>query len=127
MDARSGRDARSYDRRRWPRVPMSVPVHVSRTGDGGAVTQRQTQSVDLSTGGVYVMTEGDEAFAPGDILKVSVSVPWQARYLFPFSRIVGSCRVVRVDEVPESQGMRCGAALAFSEENVMRLGAIVFP
>lgn len=128
MDARGGRDARSFNRRRWPRVRIAVPIHVSKpAGKDGAMSQHIVQSADLSTGGAYVTTAEKGIFVPGEMLRVSVSVPWEARYLFPFSRLVGSCRVVRVDDGSRSGHDGQAAALAFSEEGMLRLGSVVFP
>jgi hypothetical protein len=61
------------------------------------------------------------------VLTVSVTIPWETRRLFPFSRIVGSGRIVRVEEVPAVPGTKQGFALSFCEGDVTLLGAIVTP
>jgi hypothetical protein len=120
---------RSNDWRRWPRVKLSIPVQLNRAGggDSGAVPCGPGQSRNLSTGGVYVTTKVRDGFAPGEIIRVEIFIPWEARHTFPFSRIVGSCRVVRVDERPASGDGAKGLALEFCTHNITMLGAIVFP
>ena len=119
---------RSNDWRRWPRVKLSIPVRRSRAGEGnsGAVPCGAGQSRNLSTGGAYLTAEGG-GFVPGEIVRVEIFVPWEARHAFPFSRIVGSCRVVRIDDLPSSEGELRGLALEFCARDMTMLGAIVFP
>ena len=88
MSGLEGVDARSFERRRGPRVVLSVPVHVSKGagGSGGTVSHYTAQSRDLSVGGVYVtITEGG-TFVPGELVEVSITVPWEARRVFQIGR-----------------------------------------
>ena len=106
---------RSPNRRHWPRVKLSVPVVIKRRGEGsgGAADSHTVQSIDLSPGGCYLTVREGKTFAPEELLSVSVGIPWEARHRFPFSRLMGSCRVVRVDQVPMDDGIAQGVALAF--------------
>ncbi len=60
----------------------------------------------------------------GELLRVSVSIPREARRHVPFSRIVGLCRVLRVERVPVEHGGGTGIALAFCGERVSMFGTI---
>jgi hypothetical protein len=77
-------------------------------------------SRDVSTGGVYVTTGGGDRVVPGEICTVSITIPWESRKAFPFSRIAGRCRVVRVDEVhPADEHPQQGVALAFCGDTTL--------
>ena len=113
------------DRRHWSRIRLSVPVRVGKAS-GGAMSYETAQAVDLSAGGAYVTVHSPRmGFAPGEILSLSVAVPSESRQAFPFSRLAGSCRVVRVDERWTPGGHIRGLALAFCGNEVTMLGAIV--
>lgn len=121
---------RPSDRRHWPRVRLAVPVEVSpgAGGRGEAAPQFMAQSSDLSPGGLYLTTRDSGAFAPGEMLTVSIAIPWEFRQRFPFSRLMGPCRVVRVDEVTTESGATRGVALAFcGTDAVTFLGTVLIP
>lgn len=121
---------RSSDRRHWPRVRLTVPVEVSlgAWGKGGAAPPFMAQSSDLSPGGLYLTTRDSGAFAPGEMLTVSIAIPWEYRQRFPFSRLMGPCRVVRVDQMATEQGAAHGVALAFCGTGaVTLLGTALIP
>ena len=122
------RSAQEWDSRRWQRVRLSVPVQFGKgTTQGQRASACTGLSTDLSPGGVYLTTRKGGSFVPGDIVTVSITVPWEARGVFPFSRIVGPCRVVRTEDVLTDQGKQHGLALTFCEDRVTLLGAIVTP
>ena len=122
-------DPRSGDRRRWRRVRLSVPVQFGKGVEDKeeVLCPYAGETRDLGPGGAYVTLNGANSVARGDLLRVSIAIPWEVRELFPFSRIVGAGRVVRVDELPLSdQGEQTGLALEFCD-NVTILGTIVTP
>ena len=116
----------SEDRRRQHRVRLSVPVLFNKSEAWGEerFSSHNGRSKDLSTGGVYLTTSEGEAVSPGELLRVSIAVPRDARRAFPFSRIVGSCRVLRVEVVSSAQGVEKGLALAFCGGDLQLFGAI---
>ncbi len=122
------RDPGSYDRRRRHRVKLSVPVQFGKgTAEVGEVLYFSSgESGDLSTSGVYFTTREPGPFVPGETLAVSIAIPWELRRLFPFSRIVGSGRIIRIEEQPTAtkEGHR-GVALEFNPSGTTLLGAIV--
>ncbi len=122
------RDPGSYDRRRRNRIKLSVPVQFGKgaAGKGEVLYFSSGQSADLSTGGVYFTTSEPGPFTSGEVLAVSIAVPWELRRLFPFSRIVGSGRVVRIEEqTAASNDGRRGVAVEFNPSATTLLGAIV--
>ena len=129
MAPAEGRDAQSLNRRRWRRVKLSVPVQVGKGAEGvGALSEQHAGwSKSMSPGGVYVTTREGGSFVPGELLRVSVSVPWESRKVFPFAWLAGSGRVVRVEDLstPE-EGRQTGLAIEFFEDMTV-LGAIVTP
>lgn len=124
MTVASDRDARSHERRRLHRVKLAVPVQFS-AGAGGmkdGVCPQTGVTRDISPGGVFLTLKGESAFAPGDILRVLVSIPWNAKRPFPFSRVSGLCRVVRVEPVPGGSEQEQGLALAFCDKGATMMG-----
>ncbi|MDP3723628.1 MAG: PilZ domain-containing protein [Candidatus Omnitrophota bacterium] len=131
------------DRRRWHRVQCSAPVQfcIGTAQKGGVSSFLEGRSTDLSVDGLYLTTRVVTSVAPGDPLTVSIRIPLERRRSFPFSRIVGLCRVVRVEDLEKewvggSEGQvdtrqpagkaAQGLALAFCE-GVTRLGAMIIP
>ena len=128
MSSHSVSDVGRVDRRRWNRVRLTVPAEIGKgavEGRGG-VSSKAGQTKDVSPAGVYVTSRECGSIAPGDVLDVSIVVPEDARRFFPFSRIVGPSRVVRVEDVQTEQGAERGLALSFCEDRMTLLGAIVF-
>lgn len=125
------RDRTSGDRRRWQRVELSVPVQVNRGAageEGGASPPEMGQTVNFSAGGIYAITSGGSLSMSEALLTVSIVIPWEARRMVPFSRIAGSCRVVRVDGLSTADaGKRQGLALAFCGDDVIMLGTTHTP
>jgi len=125
-------DPRSGDHRRWRRVRLSLPAQLGKSlkgikRKGGGLSPHTGETRDLSPGGAYVTVNGVNPFARGELLKLSIAIPWESRHVFPFSRITGSSRVVRVEELPISdEGRQTGVALEFCDD-VTVLGTIMTP
>jgi len=107
-----------------------VPVSFDRdTGAySGAVLRYSAvaQSKDVSADGVYLMTRDGGQIVFGELLRVSIAIPEELRRQFPFSRIVGLCRIVRVDQASAEEGGAQRFAVAFCEDRMTMLSAIVF-
>lgn len=121
------RDPESYERRRRHRVKLSVPMQFGKGagGRGEVLYFSSGQSTNVSTGGVYFTTQEPGPFVSGETLAVSLAIPWELRRLFPFSRIVGSGRILRVDEPTSAEQATRGVALEFNPVGTTMLGAIV--
>ena len=107
------------DRRRERRIPLEAPLLVRHISDGspGPFVEKVTGNVSLT--GVYFETEADGTYAVNDLIMASVSIPEFQRRLFPFTRVAGRSRVVRVNELlpPDSASRRFGVALEFGEDD----------
>ena len=128
MNALSGQWAGSDDRRQWPRVKLSVPVQFGKGsgGKGELLYFSAGESLDIGSNGVVFTTNEPGPFVPGEVLALSIAIPWESRRKFPFSRIVGFGRVLRIEEGPRSEeGEQLRVALEFCADRMTLLGAIV--
>ena len=126
MTTTQGGAAPAVERRRQPRVRLSVPVLCGQASghERGRGLPFTGWSKDLSTEGVYAMLREGAAFAPGEIVAVNVEIPWESRRGFPFSRIAGTARVIRVDKLSAAErDPMWGLALEFCQD-VTKLGAM---
>jgi hypothetical protein len=74
---------------------------------------------NVSLAGVYFETEAADRYGMNDVLITSVAVPESQTRHFPFSRIAGRSRVVRVRELAQPGGSgkkRFGIALEFGDD-----------
>ncbi len=116
-------DQVQVERRRKRRLSLQAPVQLGRV-PARVSTDRPLReeyvTKDLGLGGVYFETAGDSAFAVDEIVTISVAIPETHIRQFPFSRLAGPGRVVRVtplagaDVAAASKGR--GVALAFSSD-----------
>lgn len=105
------------ERRRGRRVSLPVPLQLRRSGPQGPEPPQEHLTKDLSLAGVYFETEQANAVNVDDLLFASVTIPETHRRQFPFTRVAGRIRVVRVSELPGAVPgrKRFGIALEFGE------------
>jgi len=112
MNAAGGHDPTRGERRGQRRIQLSAPVEFGKGsgGKGELMYFSSGQSLDVSTSGVRLVTREPGPFTPGEVLAVSIEIPWETRRVFPFSRIVGFARVLRIEEEPQTaqEGQRRG-------------------
>jgi len=84
---------------------------------GGVSLFLEGRSTDLSVDGLYLTTRVVTSVVPGDPLTVSIWIPLERRRSFPFSRIVGLCRVVRVDDLRAPSTLAADPGAASQEES----------
>ncbi|MDP3722724.1 MAG: hypothetical protein Q8R91_04410 [Candidatus Omnitrophota bacterium] len=116
------------ERRGQRRIQLSAPMEFGKGsgGKGELIYFSSGHSLDVSTSGVRMVTNEPGPFTPGEILAVSIEIPWETRRVFPFSRIVGFGRVLRVEEEPRpEEGGQRHVALEFLSHDTTLLGAIV--
>ncbi|MBI2173743.1 MAG: hypothetical protein HYU33_00900 [Candidatus Omnitrophica bacterium] len=90
-----------------------------RRGSGNApLIELATKNISLA--GVYVEAEEGQVPAVNEIVVTTISIPEEERRAFPFARLVGRSRVVRVKPLPSSQNTsskkRYGIALEFGSD-----------
>lgn len=108
----------SAERRRGRRLNLEASLLV-RHDDVKEAGPFQTHTTkNLSLAGVYFETEREPPFAVNEMVIASVSVPESYRQGFPFTRVAGKSRVVRVDELGSegAAGKRYGVALEFGND-----------
>lgn len=105
------------DRRRGRRVSLQVPLQLRRSGSQGPESPQEHFTKNVSLAGVYFETDQAGALQENDLIFASVTIPETQRRQFPFTRVAGRSRVVRVSELPAlSEGRkRIGVALEFGE------------
>lgn len=106
------------ERRRGRRVNIQAPVRI-RSLAGQQIPFREELTKDISLAGVYFETEQVDGYLVNDVVMASVSVPQQDTREFPFTRLAGRSRVVRVNELPAEPSAgrkRVGIALEFGDD-----------
>ena len=102
------------ERRRGRRVDLQVPILLRSTTPGTAETFVSQVTKNISLAGVYL--EASSSPRIHDVYVASISIPEAQRREFPFTRLAGRSRVVRVDALrdagPGGQ-QRYGVALEF--------------
>ena len=107
------------ERRRGRRVELEAPLVIRRVSTGSAGPANEEVISNISLAGVYFETEQSDAYAVNETLISSVSIPESKRHEFPFTRVAGRSRVVRIKELPQEEEAgrkRVGIALEFGED-----------
>lgn len=108
----------SVERRRGRRAAVQAPVVIRRLDTSESKPQEETAQ-NVSLAGVYFETDDAKGYSANDVVLASVAIPATQRREFPFTRIAGRSRVVRVKEVPTESAAsrrRFGIALEFGED-----------
>ena len=119
----------SVDRRRGRRARVQASLLVRRGATPGTTSVREEVTSNISLAGVYFETEHGDQYTMNEMVTASVAVPDQQTRQFPFRRLSGRTRVVRVNELPSgtpSGRRRFGVALEFGDD-VTALTAIPSP
>jgi hypothetical protein len=103
--------------RRGRRINLQASVLLKPAAAGPAAPFDERPVGNISLAGVYFETEGANPYTMGDIVITSVAIPESQRRDFPFTRLIGRGRVVRVAELPPQDGRkRFGIALQFGAD-----------
>ncbi len=110
--------AGSVDRRRGRRAAVQAPVVIRQIGSSDLASFKEEVTKNVSLAGVYFETEWPEAYTVNDVLVASVSIPESQTRLFPFTRVAGRGRVVRISELSlgSSERRRAGIAVEFAQD-----------
>ena len=107
----------SVERRRGRRINLQAPLLIRRIGTRELAPFKEQQTENLGLAGVYFETDDD--FEVNEAVMTSVSVPESQRRGFPFTRLAGQGRVVRVKELANASGeeqKKYGIALEFGND-----------
>ncbi len=96
------------EKRRFRRLGLSLPAKIRRISSDGKEEIQDGATINVSFNGAYVVDVKLKDIRPEDELIISLSVPRDDARDFPFSRLIGKARVVRIEEQ--------GIALEFNED-----------
>jgi len=97
---------------------IEAPLLVRRVSEGEPEPFVEQMTKNISLAGICFETS-EGRYAVNDLLTASVSIPEPQRRNFPFTRLAGRTRVVRVDPLPQQDAgvpRRCGVALEFGDD-----------
>ena len=109
----------STERRRGRRVDLAAPLLIRPLGEDSATPFKVQIINNISLAGVYFEADAVDAYQVNDVVIASVSIPASQRRLFPFTRVAGRSRVVRVHSLSEPAAgsvNRIGVALEFGDD-----------
>ncbi len=114
-------DQGGVERRRGRRVNLNAPLLIRRVGASQPESFAQALTKEVSLTGLYFEheTEGPSEYQMNDVVVASVSVSDPQRREFPFSRLAGRGRIVRVDSLADGKTgarKRFGIALEFGSD-----------
>lgn len=117
------------ERRSHERLDIVLPIEVRMRREEmvGEMMFEEAKTVNLSLGGVYFRTSFRKPIDVGEDVSVSVSIPRGKFRFFPFSRLVGRARVVRVEDLPGNALdplAKQGIALEFSGDLISLLRGV---
>ena len=107
------------ERRRGQRANVQAPVVIRRLGPSGPGPGKEETATNVSLAGVYFETDDHQAYGMNEIVLTSIAIPPTQTRNFPFTRLAGRGRVVRVKEANRegsSETKRFGVALEFGED-----------
>ena len=107
------------ERRKGRRANVEAPILIRRVGTREPEPFTELCTKNISLAGVYFETSSHEAFQVDQLVMTSVSVPEAQRREFPFTRLAGRCRVVRVNPLSNAESedaRRIGVALEFGDD-----------
>lgn len=112
-------ERRHVERRRGRRIALEAPVRIRGIeGTQRADFQDETSS-NVSLAGLYFETERSVPFNRHDVVVASVAIPGSKTRDFPFTRLSGRGRIVRVEKLePSTPGekARHGVAVEFGQD-----------
>lgn len=87
-----------FERRQFRRAELDLPVAIRPLmPEGSAAPSLVGQVKDVSLAGMYCYVTKPAPVASGDTIACSISISADHAKLFPFTRIAGKGRVLRVD------------------------------
>ena len=96
------------EKRRFKRLDLTLPMSIRCLSANGKEKMQDGITINVSFNGAYVGDIEVENLKPDDKINISLSVPRDDSRDFPFSRLIGKAKVVRVE--------KDGVALEFNED-----------
>ncbi|MFH1782748.1 MAG: PilZ domain-containing protein [Candidatus Omnitrophota bacterium] len=86
------------EKRQFKRLQMAFPTKIKLIAENGEEKVFEGLTLDVSFNGAYVVNIHMENVNPEDSVNMSLAIPRDSTRDFPFSRIIGKARVVRVEK-----------------------------
>lgn len=96
------------EKRKFKRLDLSLPTRIRYSLNSGKQEAQEGITLNVSYNGVYLININLKNIKDQDTVNLSLSVPREETRDFPFSRLTGKAKVVRVEED--------GVALEFDEQ-----------
>ena len=96
------------EKRKSRRLDLSIPMSIRHKSDNGKEKTQEGLTINVSYNGPYLVDISLKDISPKDKINISLSVPRDDARDFPFSRVIGKAKVVKVDKE--------GVALEFGDE-----------
>ena len=96
------------EKRRSRRLDLSLPANIRYASADGKEKALKGITINVSFNGAYLSDISLTNVKPEDEINISISVPRDDTRDFPFSRLIGKAKVVRVDNE--------GVAVDFDED-----------
>jgi c-di-GMP-binding flagellar brake protein YcgR len=106
------------DRRRHERVNVSFPFVIRKLRAGAEEFRQEFIAKDISAAGLFFHAPRRFPFRPGDEVSVNISPPENVGDTFPFSRLFGKAKVVRIEDLLVKGEGEVGVALGFDLEKM---------
>lgn len=109
----------NIEKRKYKRLPIKLDLSCRQSGSTGG-TFHTGRTVNVSPGGLYFESK-DEAFKPGNLLKIELSIPPTLGLLELGGSISGFGKVLRIRNICDSRSgadlssAKSGVALEFSQ------------
>jgi len=107
------------ERRRGRRAFIRVPLAIRSHGTRAPKPLREEMTKNVSLAGVYFETEEEHPYTANEFYTASIAIPESETRDFPFRRLAGRGRVVRIEELSGTSaagGKRFGIALEFGQD-----------
>lgn len=102
------------EQRQSKRTDIKATLLIKREGQSKEEPFEEVTVTSVGLNGVYFYTTEKPAYGVGERLMCSMQVPPQYRRVFPFVRVAGWSRVVRIEEITVQGQSRYGVAVAFA-------------
>jgi len=86
------------EKRRSQRLDLSLPANIRHASGSENEKALKGTTIDVSFNGAYLGDINIINIKQEDVVKISISVPRDDARDFPFSRLAGKAKVVRVDD-----------------------------
>ncbi len=86
------------EKRKFKRLGLSLPARIKSSLKSGKEQTQEGTTLNVSFNGAYVTDINNKSIKPEDSIKILLSVPRDDARDFPFSRLAGKAKVVRVEE-----------------------------